>query len=350
MKKFLITILTAFCFCGAAFAQSTVPVEGIPYFLPKTAVRLSVWVEKTTYTPGEFAKYAEKYMKLMNVDMEPKTTYRIVKTAFSAYGVPDSSKHYMALMDRRHNITDVRRNDNGVLLAINATPKKVTLPTVFVPARKAQPLNPRDYMSEDVLSAGSSAKMAELIAKDIYDIRDSRNLLSRGQAEFMPKDGEQLKLMLKNLDTQEKALMQVFEGTIVKDTTETLITLVSTKEMKKEVLFRFSKHYGMADKDDLGGVPYYISVEDQHIVPTLQTASDKSRSRDNAGVYVNLPSKVKLSLYQEEQLRSTVELYMGQFGKTEALNGELFGRRQNTRLILDPVTGNIESIQTEGIR
>ena len=52
MKKFLITILTAFCFCGAAFSQSTVPVEGIPYFLPKTAVRLSVWVEKTTYTPG----------------------------------------------------------------------------------------------------------------------------------------------------------------------------------------------------------------------------------------------------------------------------------------------------------
>ena len=60
MKKFLITILTAFCFCGAAFAQSTVPVEGIPYFLPKTAVRLSVWVEKITYTPGEFAKYREK--------------------------------------------------------------------------------------------------------------------------------------------------------------------------------------------------------------------------------------------------------------------------------------------------
>ena len=64
-------------------------------------------------------------------------------------------------------------------------------------------------MNEDILSAGSSAKMAELCALEIYDIRDSKSLLNKGQADFMPKDGEQLRIMLANLETQENALMQL---------------------------------------------------------------------------------------------------------------------------------------------
>ena len=39
--------------------------------------------------------------------------------------------------------------------------------------------------------SGSTAKMAELVAKEIYNI-------NRGQADYMPKDGAALKLMLDN--------------------------------------------------------------------------------------------------------------------------------------------------------
>ncbi len=74
-----------------------------------------------------------------------------------------------------------------MLLAINAEPKTIESIKDF----KAAP----DFMNADILSAGSKAKMAELIAQDIYDIRESRNQLSRGEADFMPKDGEQLKII-----------------------------------------------------------------------------------------------------------------------------------------------------------
>lgn len=50
--------------------------------------------------------------------------------------------------------------------------------------------------------SNSSAKMAELVAKEIYSIRESRNALLRGEADNMPKDGAQLKLMLDNLNQQ----------------------------------------------------------------------------------------------------------------------------------------------------
>ena len=68
--------------------------------------------------------------------------------------------------------------------------------------------------------------MAELIAQDIYEIRESRNLLVRGQADNMPKDGEQLRLMLNQLDKQDMAMTGLFSGITTKDTTEHIMTII----------------------------------------------------------------------------------------------------------------------------
>lgn len=347
MKKTIFSLFILSSACFTALAQGQTPLDGIPYFLPRTAVRLSILIEKTSYKPGNLAKYAEKYMKVQDVALEESTQYRIVGTSFQALGLPDSTKSYVALADKKHTINDIQRDENGVIMAINTTTKKPVAPAPFVPARKKAIPNPKDYMNADILSATSSAKMAELIALDLYEIRESRNLLSRGQAEFMPKDGEQLKLMLANLNAQETALMQVFEGTTTKDTTEVFLTFIPTKEVNKELLFRFSKHFGICDKDDLGGSPYYISVEDMKLLPELQTVADDGKRKDYAGIHVNLPGKIKITLFNAEKSLNTFELYAGQFGRTVTLSGELFGKKQLTRLVLNPVTGNIENVQTE---
>ena len=166
---------------------------------------------------------------------------RMLGLDINSEGERDTSKFYVAPVDSKHNIQTLELDDNGVLLAINAEPKQIKERVPFKPAPKPAPLNPRDYMNEDVLSAGSSAKMAELCALEIYDIRDSRSLLSKGQADFMPKDGEQLKIMMRNLDEQESGLMQLFTGVTVKDTIETEIVFVPNKETDRQLLFRFSK-------------------------------------------------------------------------------------------------------------
>lgn len=36
-------------------------------------------------------------------------------------------------------------------------------------------IDPRSFMTEEILIAGSTAKMAELVAKEIYNIRESKN-------------------------------------------------------------------------------------------------------------------------------------------------------------------------------
>mgnify|MGYP000886157387 CR=1 FL=1 len=194
MKKLIIVTLMAACCFIPAMAQE--PVNGATYFLPKTGVKFKLLIEKSTYTPGEMANYADRYMKLSNVGMQPQTQYRLIRVNIHAIGLPDSTKQFTALIDKKHSIISLDRDENGVLMAVNDKSVRPTPPQPFRPAPKTTPDNPRDFFTEDILAAGNKPRMAELIAQEITDIRESRNLLTRGEAEFMPKDGEQLKIML----------------------------------------------------------------------------------------------------------------------------------------------------------
>ena len=48
MKKIMVTIATLAMAVLAGHAQGNAQTEGVPYFLPKTGIRLAVLVEKTT--------------------------------------------------------------------------------------------------------------------------------------------------------------------------------------------------------------------------------------------------------------------------------------------------------------
>uniref|UniRef100_A0AB33J7P0 DUF4831 family protein n=1 Tax=Prevotella sp. GTC17259 TaxID=3236795 RepID=A0AB33J7P0_9BACT len=341
-------LLSAALVLESANLQAQQPVEGTTYFLPKTAIKFNLLIEKTTVTPGQLALYADKYMRLRNVPQKPSTAYRLVSVNMRSVGIPDSAKQFTLQMDKKHIIYSVNRDENGVLLAVNAQPLKKQAYKPFKAARKPTLPDAHNYMTEDILAAGSSAKMAELIAREIYDIRDSRSQLSRGEAEFMPKDGEQLKLMFENLDTQEHALMQMFEGTTQKDTVETELTFVPEKEADKQLLFRFSKKLGMVDLDDLAGAPYLIKIEDLHDIATVQLGvENEKKSKDDIGLNVNLPGRIRITLFKADEQWASFELYAAQFGRMEKISGEMFGKKINTNLVLNGITGNVESIRMQ---
>ena len=336
----------------AVFAQKgKKEVEGTSYFLPRTALRFAVKVEKSIYKPGELSAYADKYLKIKDVSDKPSTTYRLVDFKIKSEGLRDTSKMYVAPTDAKHNIDLVNLDDNAVLLSLNAEPRPLAKTEPFRPAVKAAPLNPREYMNEDMLSAGSLAKLAELCALEIYDIRDSKSLLSKGQAEFMPKDGEQLRIMLNNLNTQEAALMQLFVGVTEVDTTEHIVSYIPEKTDSRDLLFRFSKWSGLTDPDDLSGNPYYIGVEDLHVMPAVQESFIAEKpAKGNCGIFVNMPGKIKVSLYKGATPWMAYELYAAQFGRVVELHPDLFGQKMFTSLVVNPVTGNLENLQTEYVK
>lgn len=325
--------------------QPGVTTEGMVYFLPKTAVRVIVQVEKTTYTPGDFCKYADRYLRLKGVASESSIDYRITNLRIEPIAMADTTKGFAVKFDPKSVAANIALSDDGILLAINATPKPAVITPIFKPAPKQAIINPRQLMNEEILAAGSTAKMAELTAQDIYEIRESRNLLIRGQADNMPKDGEQLKVMLNQLEMQDRALSSLFSGQTVRDTTEQVITVMPDKEIERELLFRFSKKLGLVDKDDLAGEPYYIRVTNLHAVP-MPDANDKKKKQES-GLYINVPGKMKVTLYNAVEPIEVVELPAGQFGNVELLSGALFNKRYATHIWMNPISGSVDRLEAE---
>lgn len=350
MKNIISTIFLSAVASLSCYAQQA--NEAITYYLPKTAVHVNVVIEKTNYTPGLLAEYAQRYMRLDNVSLEPSTTYRIISTSMYITAEPDTAKLFTLSIDKNHFINNVSKTDKGILLAINGEGKDNTVIPSFTPSKPQRILNPKEFMSQDILSATSSAKMAELTANEIFEIRDSRTQLARGEADFMPKDGAQLKLMMSQLDIQENALTQVFAGVTTKDTTMTSITFVPNTEVEKHPLFRFSKYYGIVDNDDLAGAPYYIKVVKKKTFndePVIESKKEK-KDKNDIGLRVNIPAKMDITIFNGTGNTLAKQQFQApQFGKLEALSGELFGKKQSSKLILNPQTGAIVKIEALNI-
>ena len=323
--------------------------EGAVYYLPKTAIRITLQVEKTSYTPGEFCKYSEKYLRIKDVSSTPSTKYRLISVRQEPFAVADTSKCYAVKYDAKTSACNVRLSDDGILLAINQDIKQQAL-VKNVNGQKTQPVkkSPKSYLNEEILSAGSTSKMAELTAQEIYEIRESRGMLAKGQADFMPKDGEQLRLMLQELTTQDEALTSLFTGITVSDTTTHTLTYVVNKPIKRDVLFRFSSDYGLVDNDDLSGTPYYIYIEDlKTVAEPVPVDPKKAAKPQQSGIYVNIPGKMRSSIFDAKAQIVTNEFPAPQFGNVELLSGALFNKRYTSRLLLHPLTGAVEKLEAE---
>ena len=356
MRNYCILIIVLIIGATGSLAQTAISnykpgltSEGAVYYLPKTAIRITLQIEKTTYTPGEFCKYSEKYLRIKDVPSSPSTRYRLVSVHQEPFAVADTSKCFAIKYDARTSACNVRLSDDGILLAINMDVKSQSSPKATNHLKVAvETKSPKSYMSEEILSAGSTSKMAELTAQEIYEIRESRSMLAKGQADFMPKDGEQLRLMLQELETQDKALTSMFTGVTVSDTTTHTITYLVNKPVKRDVLFRFSSEFGLVDNDDLSGTPYYIYIEDLKTVDEPMPVDPKKAAKPQvSGVYVNVPGKMRSTIFDAKNQIVTNDFPAPQFGNVELLSGALFNKRYTSRLLLHPLSGAVEKLEAE---
>lgn len=318
--------------------------EGTVYYLPKTVVHFHLLIEKKVYTPGIFSAYAERYLLRKDVAREKDVSHRLLNFQLSLTGIRDTSKCFIVNLKGKSATAEIHRSEDGVLLAVNDTPMTVGLPQPFVPAIR-QPLGePAQLLSAEVMQAGSMARKAELTALQIAELQELRRQLITGEAEEMPSDRAQLQLMLDEIDRTSQQLQSLFTGTTVCDTTEHHITLCPDKEIQREVIFRISKQSGLVDKDDLSGIPFYLSLEDLH--QHTQQQFDFPENKKDAGFYANVPGIVKLTLYREGRQLASYNYPFAQFGFTELHGGNLF-KKYPTRLVLNPITGAVEKLQAE---
>ena len=348
MKRNLFIILS-FCMSLAAMAQTQVTefnpgiaANGVNYALPKTVLKVDASAIKVVYTPGEFAKYAERYLHISGVSSEPSTTWKMTTLNVRQEGVPDTAKIYTVKLKDKTVAPMVQLTSDGVLVAVN---NHVDMPEQELPETRTtnHKMDARQYLTEDILSATSTSKMAELTAQEILDIRESKNAIKRGQVESMPQDGASLKIVLDELNRQEEALTQLFIGYADTTFTAKTYTTMPMEDLDELVLFRFSRKLGFVEADDLAGDPYYLSLKDKHTV-VLPDEKEMAKRKIEGLVY-NMPSMANVTISTMQGKVYEQELPFAQFGTIDMLSPTLFNKGATTKLTLHPATGGLQHLE-----
>lgn len=326
--------------------QPGITPAGITYFLPQTSFRFVVTATCTTRHPGPFAQYAERFLGITDAVTTDTDTWTLEGITAVPYSTPDESEAYTIELNPKSAAPLVTLTPDGILLAINDEAEFA--PVLPIASSSTIPVsNPdaTDFFSEDYLRAGSLVKKAETVAEEIYDIREKRTLIANGEADFNPTDGQQLQLMLERQDAKEAALKTLFTGTTSKKSYTYVIDFTPKNGTQELTLFRFSKHLGLVDRDDMSGEPYCLRIIDEtvrpEVDPTIIPAKAKKPLPD---VRYRIPGRARIIVADTKSTVFEQNAYVAQFGHVEHLSVDLFNKRFTTHVKFSPLTGNIAHI------
>lgn len=332
-----------------------VSTEGIVYYLPKTAINVNITVEKISYIPGELCQYADRYLRISNISDREDLHYTLKDVTLESAGIPDPSKVFHIKFATNSVAPLISLDDAGILMAVNTTTDSIKkAPSHSSSAKENKAINARAFMTEEMLMTGSKAKLAELAAKEIYTIRESRNLFIRGQNDNMPQDGEALQIVLDGLKEQEEALLQLFTGITKTELITKTFQVIPDTCVERIVIARLSRKLGILHPEDLAGSPIYIDINSKNNIPALVMSETKSKkklsSKNNKsdkqeGLVYNLPEETDIKVYTNSEVLATATLPIAQFGKTETLSSNFFSKKKNIKVTLDSTTGAIKRIE-----
>lgn len=317
------------------------------YYLPKTVTEIEFVASKTTRKAGEYYQYARKYLGISDVITEDSETWHLESATITSRGEANTDERYQ-LTFKAGQTPYIFVSEEHTILSVNTAPD--TNITTTATAANQDVINDIDSskaLSSDILMSGSIAKMAEMAAKQIYRIRESRMDILTGDADNMPADGESLRIVIEQLEQQEQALTALFEGTTSVEYVTKKMVYTPTDNVENQVILRFSEHLGFVDASDLCGAPIYLSVD---------VTERGEYPLDNKGVVkkvpkgalaYNIPGKIDISLHFDSKTLAREELSVAQLGVVFGLDPALLSRKkERTYVVFDPTTGGITQIGT----
>lgn len=357
MKKIILTI-GLFLALGVS-AQEVVKTTankfngyGIVYSLPRTDIDIKVTATRSVEKPGPFYKYAQKYLGTAPTVTKEATVWKIKEIKASAKGTPDPDKQY-AIQLKAGNTSAFYLTPDGILSSINETPccnapKKDKKKS----AHKAQKTHYTDadfaqLYTEEMMLMGSTAKMAEAAAKQIYSIREYRLDLLTGNADAIPSE-KSFEILLDEMAKREALLTALFMGTIE---SETIVKhIIYTPDVSPEktttnaVAFRFSERAGVVDTKDLSGEPIYIALNVTETGNAPTDSKGEAISPAKGSLIYTIPgyADVKITFKGQELFSHNIPL--AQLGVDYGL---LLSGKEIVKARFCPQTGALINLSTE---
>lgn len=323
---------------------------GVVYSLPLTQLNFELIIRKTTYKRGEYYQYAKQYLSIDNPILEDKVEYNLESVTVQNRGIPNKYNSYLIEFKQNSAEPFVYLTKDGLLCSINTDAPIIEKDANSKPQLENEvTANAQSLLTEEILLAGSSAKQAELIAKQIFALRLTRTDILTGEAVNMPPDGEAYKLVMNQINMQEKALVELFSGSVKTEYSISEVSLIpGLKNIDREVSFRFSEKLGQVNADDLAGEPVYLSLINKTPQPPVELTNKELRNLEkkfSEGVVYNIPSKAQLTLSYKNNTLLNTEVDIVQYGTQDVLTKRMFdSRKQPVKVEFYPHLGAIKQI------
>lgn len=350
MKRILVAVTLLATLSSISFAQQVQQVTigdnfnyGLTYSLPTTVMQLTAKARCTKTVAGPYAMYAEKFLGITDAPQSNRTEYEITHLRMEAIPQANSQTTYHISFSEKGALPTFYLTDDRCLLAINQAPvlPKPEVEDLVDPGQQLR-YKPTDVLTPEILKAGSKSRQAQLIAQEIFSIRESRSELVRGESDNLPHDGKQLQLMLDNLAAQEEALLSYFVGTTTVTEQKRVFSFAPTDVVTDHVVIRFSRDLGFVEADDLAGSPLYVSLSllEDNRMPEMD---EKARKRLEKGIAFCIPGKAHIRVYDSQTTLAQGDMYLSQFGHVEQLpQAQFTDKKKPCSAVFDPATGSIK--------
>lgn len=326
------------------YAANEYGEQGIVYYLPKSQINIVLYLEKSTYTPGELSAYAPILLG-KEVATQGGESYRLATAEIRSIGIPDEERQYVVSFKATNPFSYVTLTKGGVLAGINSngieeivsTKHSSTTPPTN---KKADLALPREYAL-----ATSKAKKAEIAAGMLFELRGNLVELLSGKAENAPRDGAAYELAVSELKGQITALETLFFGETLVTTSEQTFTLAPEDEINNRIVARFSKKEGLLPANDKRGDAITFDLKAVQRSPFLTTEEVEKQERKLKGIIYNLPGSAQASLRiaAKEIVNSNVAIT--QFGSRISLANQILRPKEGYVVVaFDPHTGALRSI------
>lgn len=331
--------------------------EGLVYSLPRTGIIVHVETEKTSFKPGPYNQYAQKYLGISNAGTTEKVNWQITAVNMELFSEADPDALFKTLDSMPIPISTL---PNGIITSINGNGVESSSSIIgsdFI-VKKDQLENVFSDLSSDdfyeLLLDGSGTetmkfKSIEEKAKEaanyIIRLRKKRAYAILDPSDVIPEDGRGYEVFVREANKLDKEYMALFTGKNFSSKQEfSFIFFPGQANVKNEILFRFSEEKGILPKTDISGKPILLAVTKEN--SAYDTGGKLKVSlhpnAGNKGIFYRIPVGATLTLSDGLQTLYQGQASIAQFGVIAPIPENLLNG--NNRILYNTETGSIKSI------
>jgi hypothetical protein len=356
LTAFAMSLLIIFSALTAVAQISVVPIagdqqaqrhEGVYYALPKTFVRVDVWVDKVETFRGPYAEYASRLLGLENVPRVNSASYHLSSVSLSTYHEADPEQFYFARIPRKgteglrfslspegimqsarwEETVKEKKQTSPIILTRESSlrsefvdfsvPNIIERVDTFIRRISVDTTTFEEVFFRKTFIEKTTEQKAREAANFILKLEDHRLSLITGYHE-VNYSAEVMQFMNEELIQLQEEYLALFKGKTVTTTSHYSFVYVPQpgRENDPFTLFKFASNRGIVEKEYPVGEAVQINFRRASNVRNMANhqALREKGSRRGTGFFYRIPDKATVNIKMGDEVIAESQFLVNQLG------------------------------------